>query len=592
MVPVQVKGKSLESVVDTGAQITIINSKIFDILQLEVEPVVLRGLEPDKPIDGHLVKDVPINLGGRMYRWDLYVMPIEDDFLMGLDFMIAHKIDPLVSRNILMADGLEIPALLKWGATGQRQEVGRVHVSRHTIVPPSTVMQIECDVDWSYEGSTCLVSPGYGRKALAMPYTAVNVKEGKIVTQVANLSDHFMTLQKGYALGSIEEIDEVTEDPEQEESVPRVRKSSPDGSDSKAASGSTSGTGSCSSTTEIMENLPYSIMEEVNAHMPEFMSTMFENSCSELTEDQSIIFGNLLIEYRNVFAKDDTDLGCFAGVEHHINTGDAKPIKQPMRGVPLTFIGEEEKYLKKMLDYEVIQPSTSEWSSPLVLIRKRNGDIRWCIDFRAVNAVTKKDAYPLPLIKQCLDSLTGVVFMSTLDMNSGYWQLLLAIADRCKTAFQTKDGLFEFLRMPFSLCNAPATFQHAIQLVFRGMTWKEVLTYLDDINILRTGFEDHLKNLRKVFECFQENNLKLKPRKCKFFQTKVPFLGKLMTRDGLAVDPRKIEAVVSWSIPKSKRDVESFLGFVNYHHHHIKDYANLAAPLYSVTGKKVEFEWG
>ena len=157
---------------------------------------------------------------------------------------------------------------------------------------------------------------------------------------------------------------------------------------------------------------------------------------------------------------------------------------------------------------------------------------------------------------------------------------------------RSKDGLFEFLRMPFSLCNAPATFQRAIQLVFRGMTWKEVLTYFDDINVLGMGFEDHLKNLHKVFEHLQENNLKLKPRKCKFFQTKVPFLGKHTTRDGLAVDPRKIEAVVSWSVPKSKRDVESFLGFVNYHRHHIKDYANLAALLYSVTGKKVEFEWG
>ena len=161
-------------------------------------------------------------------------------------------------------------------------------------------------------------------------------------------------------------------------------------------------------------------MEEVNTHMLKFMSTMFENSCSKLTEDQSIILGNLLIEYQNVFAKDDTDLGCFAGVEHHIDTGDAKPIKQPVCHVPLAFIGEEEKHLKKMLDYEVIQPSTSEWSSPSVLIWKRNEDIRLCIDFRAINAVTKKDAYPLPLIKQCLDSLVGAVFMSTLDMNSGY----------------------------------------------------------------------------------------------------------------------------------------------------------------------------
>ena len=210
--------------------------------------------------------------------------------------------------------------------------------------------------------------------------------------------------------------------------------------------------------------------------------------------------------------------------------------------------------------------------------------IRW---FKCKLKPPKKDVYPLPLIKQCLDSLMGMVFMSTLDMNSGYWQLLLAIADHCKTAFQTKDGLFEFLGMLFGLCNAPATFQCAIQLVFRGMTWKEVLTYLNDINILGTGFEGHLKNLYKVFEHLQENNLKLKPRKCKFFQTEVPFLGKLVTRDGQAVNPRKIEVVVLWSVPKSTRDVESFLGFVNYHRHHIKDYANLAAPLYHVMGKEL-----
>ena len=147
-----------------------------------------------------------------MYWWDLYVTPIEDDFLLGLDFMITYKIDPLVSQNVLMADRLEIPAFLKRGATGQRQNVGRVHVTKRTVVPPNTVMHMQCDVDKSYEGNTCLVSLGCGRKALAMPYATVNVKGGKIVTQVTKLSDHFITLCKGYALGSIEEIDEVIEE--------------------------------------------------------------------------------------------------------------------------------------------------------------------------------------------------------------------------------------------------------------------------------------------------------------------------------------------------------------------------------------------
>ena len=125
----------------------------------------------------------------------------------------------------------------------------------------------------------------------------------------------------------------------------------------------------------------------------------------------------------------------------------------------------------------------------------------------------------------------------------------MALADCAKTAVQTKDGLYEVLRMPFGLCNTPATFQRAIQLVFRGMMWREVLTsHLDDINVLGRGFEDHLQNLWKTFEHLQENNLKLKPRKCKFFQTEVPFLGKLATQAGLAVDPKKVEAAMSWPV--------------------------------------------
>ena len=181
------------------------------------------------------------------------------------------------------------------------------------------------------------------------------------------------------------------------------------------------------------------------------------------------------------------------------------------------------------------------------------------LDYWAVNQVTCQDCYPLPLIEQCLDALVGVVYMSTLDMNSGYWQLLMALADWCKTTFMTRDGLYEFLHMPFGLCNAPATFQQAIQLVFQGMTWKEVLTYLDDINVLGKGFEDHLVNLHKVFGWLLQHGLKLKPWKCHFFQTEVPFLGWLATQKGMAVDPAKIEAVVLWPVPTSCKEVESFM---------------------------------
>lgn len=164
-----------------------------------------------------------------------------------------------------------------------------------------------------------------------------------------------------------------------------------------------------------------------------------------------------------------------------------------------------------------------------------------------------------------MDALEGTEFMSTLDMQSGYWQIAMAPEDKAKTAFLTRFGLFQFTRMPFGLSNAPATFQQAVQLVFQGMTLREVLTYLDDINVLGPDFDGHLTNLRKSFERLRQYNLKLKPRKCKFFQKEVPFLGRLATLKGIAVDPKKIEAIKAWPILTNKCEVMQFIGFGAYH---------------------------
>ena len=240
----------------------------------------------------------------------------------------------------------------------------------------------------------------------------------------------------------------------------------------------------------------------------------------------------------------------------------------------------------------VIQESCSDWASPPVLIRKKDGTIRWCIDYRRVNNVTVKDAFPLPSISQCLDQLSGMFYASTLDMASGYWQIELEESDCRKTAFMTRFGLYEFKRMPFGLCNAPATFQRVIQLVLRHLTWNQILAYLDDVIVLGKDFSDHLHNLELTFERFREHNLKLKPKKCGLFQREVKFLGKLVNSEGVALNPENVEKVKSWPIPKCCNDVEKFLGFVNYHREHIKDFAKIATVLYTRTGKRAKFFWG
>jgi hypothetical protein len=178
----------------------------------------------------------------------------------------------------------------------------------------------------------------------------------------------------------------------------------------------------------------------------------------------------------------------------------------------LGFAGEEEAQLKKMLGAGVIQPSVSEWASAPVLIRKRCGSVLWCVDYRALNALTTKDVFPLPLVDECLDTLAGNVWYSELDANSAYWQVKIKPEDRSKTAFITKYGLFEFARMAFGLCNSPATYAGVINLMLRGLNWKVVLAFLDDILVLGRDFEGHLASLRAVLVRFREYVLKLKPK--------------------------------------------------------------------------------
>ena len=262
-----------------------------------------------------------------------------------------------------------------------------------------------------------------------------------------------------------------------------------------------------------------------------------------------------------------------------------------MRRTPLGFENEEQQHLENMLAAGVIKPSTSAWASAPVLVRKKDGGIRWCVDVRAVNQVTRKDSYPLPLIESCIDALAGVEFVSTLDLQSGYWQIELDPEDMRKSAFITKYGLFEHTRMPFGLCNAPATFQRAIELVLRGLTWDQVIAYLDDVIVVGTTFDEQVKNLRRVFTRFRDHGLKLKPKKCFLFRKEVKFLGRMITQQGVSVNPDNIETVLKWPKPTSVKELESFLGFVNYHRDHIKGYADIAAPMYELTGPKTVFEW-
>lgn len=179
--------------------------------------------------------------------------------------------------------------------------------------------------------------------------------------------------------------------------------------------------------------------------------------------------------------------------------------------------------------------------------------------------MTKKDVYPLPLIEECTDTLSGNEWFSKLDANSAYYQIKVKESDKDKTAFITKHGLFQFTRMSFGLCNAPSTYARVMNLVLRRLTWNIVLAFLDDILVMGKSFKDHWNNLQIVFDRFRQYGLKLNATKCLLFQKEVEFLGRKVNKTGLAIGDQYIEAVKNWKTPATAKEIEKFLGFANYH---------------------------
>ena len=248
--------------------------------------------------------------------------------------------------------------------------------------------------------------------------------------------------------------------------------------------------------------------------------------------------------------------------------------------------------VQQMLSSSVIRPSNSPWASPVVMVRKKDGSLRFCVDFCQLNAATVKDAHPLPRIDDLLDTLHGAKWFSTLDLKSGYWQVPIAEQDKEKTAFRTSSGqLFEFNQVPFGLCNAPATFSRLMDRVLAGLHWETCLFYLDDIIVFSSTWEEHLARLPEVFERLRHAKLKLGASKCTFAAKEVSYLGHRVTEEGLLPDPSLLAAIRDIPPPKTAMEVRSFLGQAGYYRRYVKGFAAIAAPLHALTRKDALFHW-
>ena len=518
----QISGVSVSFLVDTGAGVSLLNGRIWDqagFTNVRISPAPHSNLVG---VDGHPIHvrgvvTIPLTISSTVFNQEFVIADnITAEGILGMDFLEEHKCILDMAKRQVTVNQSEPLSLVPIVSNSVGTPVN-VTVNKTVTIPPASEMEILGRLP--AEGGPWLIE-GIQQKCL-VARSVVIPANNTIPVRIANTSTLPVTLHQGMKVATAGLVDEthingvVETDSEHQQST--------------------------NNQEGMILNVPLS---------------------AELTETQREKFFALLSHYENVLAKCPEDLGRTSILSHHIETGDVQPIRQQARRVPLPHRRTVQDLLKDMLEKRVISPSKSPWASLIVLVKKKDGTTRFCVDYRKVNDITRKDAYPIPRVDDTLDTLSGSAWFTTLDLKSGYWQVEVAEEHREKTAFCTQEGLFEFNVMPFRLCNAPATFQRLMNSILAGLQWTTCLVYIDDIIIVGRTFDEHLNNLQHVFERLKQAGLKVQPHKCQFLQQQVTFLGHVISPNGISPDPAKTSKVEQWPTPTSKTEVQQFLGLV------------------------------
>ena len=319
----------------------------------------------------------------------------------------------------------------------------------------------------------------------------------------------------------------------------------------------------------------------------------FEINNHDISDSDKSKLLSFLKDSRGVFAKTNAELGRCSIVKHHIDTGTAKPTAQRFYRTSPEKRAAIDAIVQECLDLGLIELSTSEWRSPVVLVRKHDGGWRLCCDYRKLNLITRPQSFPLPRLEDVWDAIgeANATVLSVLDFSSGFWQCEMASESEHKTAFVTQNGQYQWKVLPYGLTNSPVTFTRTVHHVLHGLLFKTCVAYVDDIICYSRNMADHTKHLSEIFQRLNEAGLRLKPSKCTFAAKEVKYLGHIISTEGIKPNPEKVEIVSSFPVPKNVKEVRSFLGLTNYYKRFIRDYAKIASPLFRLLRKEVMFEW-
>lgn len=569
-IPIKIFNIEAEALLDTGSSISVLSPKLFERIPDSIKPMIspsdrsLRMANGDTTLPrGNAIFELSIN--DTNLRHKMTIADIEVPVIIGYDFLYEHDCSINIKDNCLRfgQDNIKCHPRSQYVSS-----VFRICLAETVTVPPGTEKIVKGKIDkedycFSPVSEVIIESKSdsvLAKQGILVAKALVNPNNSSVPLRVMNLTSKPQLLYTKTVAATAELVESVTE----------LENNSCD-------------LDPCDLVNSVQDFDPL--------HLPEHLRIVWESNAGSLNDAQRVIFFNLLIKHQEVFAKSKYDLGRTDLVQHEINTGNHRPIKQHVRRLPLNKREIVEKEVQVMLEHGIIEPSKSAWSSPIVLVEKKDHTTRFCLDYRALNEITQKDSYPLPRIDDCFDALGGTTWFSSIDLQSGYWQVAMNPDDAPKTAFTCTSGLFQFRVLPFGVCNGPPTFQRLMEHVLSGLQWKICLLYLDDIIVFSKTFEQHVEQLSQVLTRIAEAGLKVAPKKCHFFQAQVNFLGHIVSKEGVATDPDKTRCVTEWPQPENIKHVRQFLGLCSYYRRYVKDFAQIAKPLHKLTEKDQRFAW-
>ena len=589
-----VQGYPLLFTTDTGASKTIISNRVFESLKPEDRPE-LEETSKLVGASGVSIKErgkgiFCLKLGSVKMEVEAIVAEIDDDGLLGVDILQNGKNGPadlLMSKGVLMIDKKEIPII----QVGVNDRVRKVTAADHFVIPAQTECVIDVYIerreydDFSSEKEYVVEPTDHFQAEYPLQMASTLVDINRACTCKVRMLNPFptaMSIKQDAVIGRAEPIEGIPivitneEDSSEIENHVAVRRI-------KLV------------TSEHAQSLPEYTARKVqtkdSTEIPSHLVDLYEKTSQGLNDEQKQKVANLLARFKDSFSRDEWDLGLTHLTAHAIKTEGAAPVKQPPRRVPMAYAEEEKKAIEDLKAKGVIRESSSPWASPIVLVKKKDGGVRPCVDYRKVNELVKPDGFPLPRIQDCLDAVAGSELFSTFDLTSGYFQIPLVEEDIPKSAFVCKYGHYEMTRMPFGLNNAASTFQRTMEMALSGLQWITCLIYIDDIIVFGKNFEEHMRRVEEVFERIKAAGLKLKPQKCQMLQREVVFLGHTVSGDGVRPNPTNIEKIASWPKPKTAKQVKQLVAMGSYYRRYVRDFASIVRPMIDLTKKGKKFIW-